>query len=104
MAKIIFSDTEKDEQKMGNFLTNSTGNRIKEINVKDKEPIKDACEKLGVPFSCTEGICGTCMIEIVDGQENLSELTQEEKDMGRDKKHRLACQCKIKSGVVKIKY
>ncbi len=86
MAKIIFSDTGK------------------EINVKDEGQIKDACEKLGVPFSCAEGICGTCMIDIVEGQENLSELTQEEKDMGMNKTRRLACQCKIKSGNVKIKY
>jgi len=77
---------------------------LKTMTNKDKEPIKDACEKLGVPFSCTEGICGTCMIEIVDGQENLSELTQEEKDMGMNKTRRLACQCRIKNGTVKIKY
>ena len=44
------------------------------------------------------------MIDIVEGQENLSELTQEEKDMGMNKTRRLACQCKIKSGNVKIKY
>ncbi len=86
MAKIIFSDDGK------------------KVEIKNGEQIKDACEKLGVPFSCTQGICGTCMIDVVEGQENLSELTQEEKDMGRDKAHRLACQCKIKSGVVKIKY
>ncbi len=86
MAKIIFSDDGK------------------EIEVKDGEPIKDACENLGVPFSCSEGICGTCMVDVLEGQENLSELTQEEKDMGRDKNHRLACQCKIKSGTIKIKY
>ncbi|MEK6817607.1 MAG: 2Fe-2S iron-sulfur cluster binding domain-containing protein [Nanoarchaeota archaeon] len=86
MAKIIFSDNGK------------------EINVEDKDFIKDACEKLGVPFSCTEGICGTCIIDVADGQENLSELTQEEKDMGMNRTRRLACQCKIKSGIVKIKY
>ena len=86
MAKIIFSDNGK------------------EINVEDKDFIKDACEKLGVPFSCTEGICGTCIIDVADGQENLSELTQEEKDMGMNRTRRLACQCKIKSGVIKIKY
>ena len=86
MAKIIFSDNGR------------------KINVKDRESIKDACEKLGVPFSCAEGICGTCMIDIVDGQENLSELTQEEKDMGMNGTRRLACQCKINGGIVKIKY
>ncbi|MEK6817463.1 MAG: 2Fe-2S iron-sulfur cluster binding domain-containing protein, partial [Nanoarchaeota archaeon] len=70
MAKIIFSETK--------------------IEIKDGEQIKDACEKLGVPFSCAEGICGTCMIDIIEGQENLSELTQEEKDMGMNKTRRLA--------------
>ena len=84
MAKIIFSNNK--------------------IEIKEGKPIKEACEKLGVPFSCAEGICGTCMIDVVEGQENLSELTQEEKDMGMNKTKRLACQCKIKNGIVKIKY
>ena len=86
MPKIIFSDNEKS------------------INIKDKEQIKNACERLGVPFSCAEGICGTCIIDIIEGEKNLSELTQEEKDMGMNKTKRLACQCKIKCGFVKIKY
>ena len=75
-----------------------------EIEIKDGEAIKDAAEQLGVPFSCTEGTCGTCMIDVVEGEENLSNLTQEEEYMDRDKKHRLACQCKIKEGIVKIKF
>lgn len=83
MAKIIFNE--------------------KEIEVKDGEPIRDACEELGVMFACGEGTCGSCMIDIVEGQENLSELTQQEEDLARDKEHRLACQCKIKEGIVKIK-
>lgn len=74
-----------------------------EIEVQDGELIKDAAEQLGVPFSCRNGLCGTCMIDIEDGEENLSELTPEEIDMGRDRTHRLACQCKIKQGIVRIK-
>ena len=86
MAKIISLDSEK------------------EIELKNGEPIKEACEKLGVPFSCAEGICGTCMIDVIEGEKNLSELTQEEKDMGMNKTRRLACQCKIKNGIIKINY
>jgi len=86
MAKIIFSDNGKS------------------INVKDKTPIKEVCKEFGIPFSCEDGICGTCMIDIIEGEDNLSELTQEEKDMGMNKTKRLACQCKIKKGIVKIKY
>lgn len=75
-----------------------------ELEVLDGEPIKKACMELGIPFACEDGICGTCMIEIVEGEDNLTDLTKNEEYLGRDKNHRLACQCKIKSGVVKIKY
>lgn len=75
-----------------------------EVEVKDNNSIREAAEQLGVPFSCTEGRCGTCMIDIEEGEENLSGLTPEEHDMGGDEKHRLACQCKIKQGEVKIKF
>ena len=75
-----------------------------EIEVTDGEKIQEACEQLGVPFGCSQGICGTCLIEIEEGGENLSEHTPEEEDMDMGETHRLACQCKIKSGTVKIKY
>ncbi len=84
---------------MAKIISNKTG---EEISVKDGESIKEVCEKLEVPFNCNNGMCGTCMIDVVEGEDNLSELTESEKDLGRDKKHRLACQCKIKSGKVKI--
>ena len=76
----------------------------KQVEVPDGFPIREAAEDLGVPFGCRSGLCGTCMIDIIEGEDNLSELTQEEKDMGMNKTKRLACQCKIKSGFVKIKY
>ena len=84
MAKIITEDVEKE--------------------VEDGSEMREPCEELGVPFSCTEGICGTCMIDIEEGQENLSELTPQEEDMGMSKDKRLACQCKINKGLVKIRY
>ena len=75
-----------------------------EIDIPDKSEIRSACEELGVPFSCRDGICGTCMIDVVSGEENLSELTRQEKDLERNKKHRLACQCRIKKGNVEIEF
>lgn len=77
-----------------------------EIDLPDDSPIANACEEAGVPFACTEGVCGTCVIEVVAGKENLSSPTQEEKDfLGEGTcDERLACQCKIKSGLVKIKF
>ncbi len=75
-----------------------------EVEVKDGDSIIEACEKLGVPFSCKEGTCGVCNIKILEGADNLSDLTDNEKNFGMSKDSRLACQCRIKSGVVKINY
>lgn len=75
------------------------------IEVTDGECIKDACEEAGVPFACEEGICGTCIIEVEEGMENLSEFTEEEEDfIGDEDQERLACQCKIKGGCVKATF
>jgi ferredoxin len=87
MAKLIFEDTQE------------------EFELPDGSSITEVCEEAGVPFACTEGVCGTCVIEVVDGMENLSEFNQAEADfLGDLCKERLACQCKIKGGCVKIKF
>jgi len=72
--------------------------------VKENDFIQDACRELGVEFGCSNGICGTCMIDVVDGENNLFSLTENEEILERDKKHRLACQCKIKKGDMKISW
>jgi len=83
-------------------IISAKNNEEKEIQ--DGSSIKNAAEELGVLFGCEDGLCGTCMIDVVEGEENLSNLTQAETDLERDKKHRLACQCKIKKGYVKIDF
>jgi len=75
-----------------------------ERDIPNGEKIKSAAEELGVLFGCEDGICGTCMIDVVSGEGNLSELTKAEMDLERDKKHRLACQCMIKKGNVTIDF
>jgi ferredoxin len=82
-------------------VTNTENGKTAEVQ--EGEWIQESAEKVGVPFGCEEGICGTCMIDIEEGAENLSELTEPEEDLMRDKNHRLACQCKIKKGEVKFK-
>lgn len=87
MAKLIFENT-KDEKTLENGSS-----------------IQEACEDAGVPFACTEGVCGTCVIEVTEGMENLSEFTLEEQDfLGELGCERLACQCRIIDGFVKIKH
>lgn len=87
MAKLIFENSEE------------------EVLVPDGSPITEACEEAGVPVACSEGVCGTCVIEVTSGMENLSEFNQAEADfLGELNKERLACQCKIKRGTVTIKF
>lgn len=80
-------------------------NSEEEREVEDGSALHEICEEAGVPFACTEGVCGTCVIEIVEGMENLSPFTEEEKDfLGEQEKERLACQCKLKGGCVKLTF
>ena len=83
MGKIIVGDQEKE--------------------VADGAKVINEAESLGITFGCQDGICGTCIVEVEEGMENLNKLTNEEKEFGLEKNERLACQCKIKSGEVKIK-
>ena len=50
-------------------------------------------------FGCTQGDCGVCAIEVVEGKENLSKKTKAEVVTLAQKKLspscRLACQCAI---------
>lgn len=80
-------------------------NSGEERELEEGSSIQEVCEEAGVPFACTEGVCGTCVIEVVEGGENLSEYTEEESDfLGEQAHERLACQCKLNGGCVKIRY
>jgi ferredoxin len=87
---------------MGKLIFEDTGD---EFEIKEGEPIAAACEEAGVPFACTEGVCGTCVIVVKEGMENLTPFTQEEEDfLGETENERLACQCKLRCGCVKISF
>lgn len=77
-----------------------------EVELDDDSPIAQPCEDAGLPFACTEGVCGTCFFRVIEGKENLSRPTKEEEDFigeGNDEE-RLACQCRIKQGTVRISF
>lgn len=76
----------------------------KEFELKDGESIKECCKKLGVAFSCETGTCATCMVEVAEGMDNLSEKSEAEEFMPLEENYRLACQCKIKKGTVKLNF
>lgn len=76
----------------------------KEYEIPDGGSIAAVCEGAGIPFCCNTGVCGTCKVEVLEGAELLSELTEDELSFGMDLDNRLSCQCHIKSGTVKITY
>lgn len=53
-----------------------------------------------INFGCCQGQCGTCAIKIVEGKENLSPKTKQEKEtlsrLELEDEYRLACQCALK--------
>ena len=49
------------------------GHNGEEIELDEGAAIAESCEEAGVPFACTEGVCGTCVIEVKEGKENLSQ-------------------------------
>ncbi|MEK6895024.1 MAG: 2Fe-2S iron-sulfur cluster-binding protein [Nanoarchaeota archaeon] len=72
--------------------------------INEPDEMKSALEDLGVPFSCEDGVCGTCLIEIEKGMDKLNSYTQPEKNMGMEGKFRLGCQCRFeKDGEVEVK-
>lgn len=71
-----------------------------EMDVPDGAPILQACEILGVPFSCQAGECATCVITVKEGMDNLEERNEAELNMGLRPNERLACQAIIMSGRV----
>lgn len=82
-----------------------SGEEIKEYELQEGESIVAQCEDSGVPFACTEGVCGTCVVEVIEGNDHLSPFTEEEEDfLGNEGCERLACQCRIQKGDVKIKF
>lgn len=63
--------------------------------------IVEVAEKVGasIPFGCKENDCGDCLVEVLQGAENLSEPSTLEADLLRKKfarpSQRLACQAMV---------
>ena len=78
--------------------------------VEDGTPLIDFCDEIdaSLSFGCTEGTCGVCEVTVIEGKENLSRVTDEEKDylLEEDLEDgmRLGCQVKIRKGDVTLKW
>lgn len=77
-----------------------------ETEVDSGASLKEVAEEVGsnIPFGCEQGVCGTCLINVIEGEDNLSDMEDHEKEtltaMGAEPNQRLACQCKIEGDVV----
>jgi len=76
----------------------------KDIQIDDASPIGPLCEREGLVFNCHTGVCGSCLVTIVEGCECLSPLTDEELSLGLDETRRLACRCSILRGRVVLTF
>ena len=85
-----------------------TDNIIHEVE--DGTSLIDFCDEVNISlsFGCTEGTCGVCEVTVIKGRENLSRITEEEKDylLKEDLEDgmRLGCQVKIRKGDVTLKW
>ncbi len=76
-----------------------------EVEVEAGKSLKDICQEndMSVPFGCENGLCGTCLVTIKEGVENVSDLTDIEKEtletLGGYENQRLACQCMVNGDV-----
>ncbi|MBN9887928.1 2Fe-2S iron-sulfur cluster-binding protein [Salipiger abyssi] len=90
-SQLIFADIDLT-------VTVPAGTRIIEIS-----------EKIGagITYGCREGDCGTCLTHVIEGSEFLSDVSAlelrvlKENLAGRD--DRLACQCQVLGGTVKVR-
>lgn len=79
------------------------------IDVPEGSRLQDAIDEAGadIPFGCREGECATCIIEVLEGMEHLGEPNENElltlMDDERERGVRLACQCRIAGGTIKIR-
>ncbi len=90
MAKIVF------ETKKGPVLT---------VLLPDGGSLADVCDEKNapIPFSCRSASCGTCCIEVLEGEAQLLSPADEELDVldALDRKapgYRLSCQAIVKDG------
>lgn len=86
---------------------------FEDINITVSVPagtrIIEVSEKVGagITYGCREGDCGTCIMKVTDGWENLSEPSVLEDKILREnmagKHNRLACQAQVLGRKISVK-
>ncbi|RYZ03690.1 MAG: (2Fe-2S)-binding protein [Myxococcales bacterium] len=91
------------------FVANRFGAE-KRIDVPEGGEVVDICDHYfaPIPFSCRSASCGTCQVEVLEGEDLLEPPNAEEADLIPllGGKGRLACQARVRpnvEGVIKLK-
>jgi 2Fe-2S ferredoxin len=81
-----------------------------EVAVPDGGALVDVCDehRAPVPFSCKSANCGTCRVEVLEGQDELLPAKDDELDILdifglAPPRHRLACQARFKPGLARLR-
>ncbi|HEX7667111.1 MAG TPA: 2Fe-2S iron-sulfur cluster-binding protein [Polyangiaceae bacterium] len=92
MSKVVFEST--------------SGGAPKTVDAPEGGSLADLCDAVDapIPFSCRSANCGTCRIEILEGEDELLPVKDEELDVLdifqiAPPKHRLGCQSQMKPGL-----
>ncbi len=79
------------------------------VNVPAGTRIIEISEKVGagITYGCREGECGTCLTRVIEGGDNLSEPSVLEQRVLKEnlagRNDRLACQCQVLGGEIKVR-
>jgi ferredoxin len=80
-----------------------------EVEVPGGGALVDVCDdtRAPVPFSCKSANCGTCRVEVLEGESELLPPKDDELDLldlfGAPPRVRLACQAKMKPGLARLR-
>ena len=78
------------------------------IELPDGSSLAELDGKTNILFACKTGSCGSCLVTVLRGMENLSPIEETEKvgleTFGTGENQRLLCQTKILKGEVEIEY
>jgi len=93
--------------KSGKFMTFLPGDHLVRVSQDQEESVLSVGLRAGLDIDNTcggNGTCGTCLVEVVEGAELLNERTEQELEMGEDRKfaanERLSCQIHACEGLV----
>lgn len=91
------------------FVANRFGAE-KRVDVPEGGEVVDICDHYfaPIPFSCRSASCGTCQVEVLEGEDLLEPMNEEEAELIPllGGKGRLACQARVRpnvEGVIKLK-